>query len=330
MEPDTRVNQDNSIVDVSFDIELILSVYTLGGKGRPGRASVPIGRVAVVSHDQEAFDHDSLPEVYLAGETITRSRFRRDAECVVIELAEYPGTVTVNLTQRLAGVSLTDGEMASARFLYHLRTEDPIKLLSREPKWMTSDGAERLKTRVKELVNDELYATLSDSIYLWSHPDIREVSGSIFSRLDRTLKAWGLRLESEVPGYRVYPPLLYEVVLQFKESEIDLLEMEPAEKYLLLERLGLQNADLLKIQNISAQKGLGAGLFSAAKDRKKQIDPFIEWLASEEQMARAAAGFLRGVYSGDHSTQDVELTEQVVLAAFRHPMLGLGEWEDTG
>ena len=125
-------NQDRSVtVNIDFNIDLILNVYDIGGKGNPSRLSVPIGRVAVLSHDQEAFDHDALPEVYLAGETIAKSRLRKGTQCVVAELAECPGTVSVTVTQRLAGISLTDNDLAFVKFLYHVRLEDPIKLLSR-------------------------------------------------------------------------------------------------------------------------------------------------------------------------------------------------------
>ena len=194
---------------------------------------------------------------------------------------------------------------------------------------MAADGQEHLRATVKNLINDHLNSTLNDNVQLWSHADIREASGSIFSRLDRTLKAWGLRLDSEVPAYRRFPALLYEVTLQFKTLEEDLLKAEAAEKQSLLEKLGLQSADLLEIKNVSTQKGRGAGLFMAARNRKNQIGSFIEWIASEGQSGLAAADFLRQVYSDKYAVREVELTEQVMLSAFHNPVLGLGEWGDT-
>ncbi|MBM3143092.1 MAG: hypothetical protein FJ005_08680 [Chloroflexi bacterium] len=331
MTTNASVRSQNQLasIDIKFDIELILGVYTIGSKDSPSRASVPVGRIAVVSHDGEAFDQDNLPEVYLAGEVITKNRFRKNAKCTIVELAEYPGTVSVGVTQWLAGLSLTTADPASAKFLYHIRLENPIRLLSREAKWMVADGQNRLKTAVEDLIRDELNSVLNDNIQLWSHPDIREVSGSIFARLDAKLKAWGLRLDSDVPAYRVYPPLLYEVTLQFRTAESDLLDAEEAARQSLLMKLGLQRDDIIGIRNIRDQKGGGAGLLIAAKNRKKDIERFIEWLASDEEAALAAANFLRELYSGNYTARDIELTEQVVFWALRNPMLGLGEWGDT-
>ena len=342
METDTNANaNEDHFAGLSIDLafELIEGVFALGRRGTPSRVHVHQGHVMVASHDQEAYDHDGFPEVYLAGEAVTKSEFRKGAECLVADLREYPGTVSVKATQRLAGISLADENLATAKFLYHLRLEDPIKLLSREAKWTTTEGRKHLQTTVENLIYDDLKSALTDNVQqLWSHRDIREVSRLIFTRLDQTLRAWGIRLdspvleehraylESPVPAYRAYPQLLYEVVLQFKAAERDLLEAEGAERSTLLEGLGLESADLLEIQNISAQVGgQGAGLFSVAKGRARQADRFIEWLGSAEQSALAGANFLKEMRSPKYTARELELTEQVVLSAFRGPLLGLGE-----
>jgi len=317
-------------LQIAVDIEVILNVFRLGGKGNPSRAHVPIGRVAVVSHDYEAFDHDGFPEVYLAGETITRSRFRKGAECIVAELAEHVGTVSARVRQRLPGISLTNQNLASAQFRYDLRLEDPIKLLSREPHWMTMEGRERLRTDLERLVRDDTKSAFADNVQqLWSHRDIREVSGAMFSRLDRTVRTWGIRVGAQVPAYRAYPHQLYEVVLQFAASERDLLQADLTESSAHVQQLGLDSSALLEMKNISDQVGPGAGLFSAATARKKEIGPFVQWLSSAEQSSPAAANYLRGIVSPGHSATEVELSVQVVLSAFRNPVLGLGERADT-
>jgi len=86
---------------------------------------------------------------------------------------------------------------------------------------------------------------------------------------------------------------------------------------------------LSEIQTNSKQLGEVAGLFIAAKNRKGQVQQFVEWLGSSERQATAAANFLKEIYLGNQTLRDVELAEQVVLSAFRHPVLGLGEWGDT-
>jgi hypothetical protein len=255
-------------------------------------------------------------------------------------LAQYPGKITVQATQKLAGLSQNDLDLAVAKFLYILRLEDPIRLLSREPRWHDPgepdrpsrpgrpSGADHLRETVSELIKTEIEVALSDRIQLWSHPDIREVAGSLFARLDGTLKAWGLRVES-VSAYRRYPPTLYEITLQFRAFERYLLDANAREKRDLLEKLDLRDADLADIRTFSEEgRRGGAGLFLVAK-RQKQLDKFVKLL--EERSALEAAIFLDDVYStpGKHSAQAVELTEQVLLSAFRYPMLGLGEWGET-
>jgi hypothetical protein len=95
----------------------------------------------------------------------------------------------------------------------------------------------------------------------------------------------------------------------------------------LLRKLGLQETDLAELQGNSEKYGGGAGLFKAA--HKKNADPFIKWLKSKQPAALAAAEYLEKIQSGGYTDQEVELSEQVLLSAFRHPVLGLGEWGDT-
>ncbi|MBM3175033.1 MAG: hypothetical protein FJZ93_04795 [Chloroflexi bacterium] len=346
-------------VSLEIDLrDLIIRVHALGGFGNPATVTVVTGCVAVASHAGETFDQDGIPEVYLPGEIVGRSEFRGSKNCYVAVLAQYPGTVMVDVAQRLAGLSQDATDLAVVRFLYLLRLEDPIKLLSREARWCDPggparpawlfrpaspgrpSGAELLKEKVKKLIEMETESTVHDRVQLWSNPDIREVSGSLFSRLDGLLRAWGLRLDS-VSANRRYPASLYKIVLQFKTAEKCLLDAEPMERHqILIERLGLREANLpgiiADIRNFSESgKRGGAGLFTVVKERRRlaaeqgrlSIEGLVEWLQDESLLE--AAIFLEELYSDKYDTQERELTEQIVFSAFRYPMLGLGEWGDT-
>jgi hypothetical protein len=318
---------------VSIDLDLSLDVYTLGGKGNSPYSHVVIGTVAVVTHDQEAYDHDGRPEVYLAGERIGKTRFLRKAECLVAEVAEKPGTVWVRVTQPLAGISLSERDVASAEFRFGLQLRDPILLLSKEPRWRTAEGRERLSTSIEDLIHRQVKSAIADSVQnLWSHPDIGEVSGQLFVGLDRTLRGWGIRVSPETHrllAYRVYPHMLREVVLQFRDAERELFALDGGELEALLQQLGLADSDWVSIERLSGQMGPGAGLFGLLHDSHSAAGPIIEWLESEQTSALAAASFIREMVRREHGQSEVELTGQVLLSAFRNPLLGLGERYDT-
>lgn len=316
-------------LQIDVDVNPLVGVYRIGQRGCPSHVDVQVGRVGVLSHDGDVFGLGGVPEIYLAGETMRKSPFRRKAICIVAELAEYPGVVGVRATQPLAGISLTADDVARAEFRHHVRLEDPIKLLSRQAEWDRPDGKERLKRAVEDLIRSEVGAAFNDNLRLWSHPDIREVSTDLFAHLDHIVRAWGLRLEGGHGVLRKYPPALYEIALQFKAAERDLLDADAEAQPSHLHSLGLERADLLEIQNASSRKGGGAGLFLAARKRPTQVQSFIDWLALPEQGAPDAAGFLRNLYTSGYEAREIELSEQVLLAAFHSPVLGLGEWSES-
>jgi len=315
-----------SSITIDSDIDLIQSFHEIGGPGGPNRILVPIGRIALAMHDQETLDHDGLPDIYLAGETITKSNLRKDSKCQVAGIAEYPGSVSCTITQPLVGISVTDDDRASARFLFHFRTDNPLRLLAREPNWMTENGRERLKNKIIELIATELETIFfNERIQLWSSPDTGETAGELFKQLNNALRAWGLGIDEASPlAIRKYPQQLYSIVGQFKSAERDLLAREL--ETTIVEQTGLEQSDLARIRNISAEKGTGSGLFVIAKEKKDKSKLFA-WLESER--ALTAANFLREIASGNYPAEDVALSEQVVLSAFRNSLLAVGEWRET-
>jgi hypothetical protein len=325
------VAPDEPFPPLSLDIQdLIVDVYPLGGrrgsKRYPGEVYVQVGQVVVATHGGDAFDQDKLPEVYIPGEKVAKAWYQR-RPCLIAELAEYPGTIRLEVTQQLIGISDT----AMARFTYPLKLHDPLRLLARDARWMNPDGAERLRRNVSNLIQAEARAILLNTkeMRLWSHPDLHEVAGSLFARLDGQLDAWGIRLDNrKATAYRRLPKQLYEVALEFKAAERYLLdESDPFQKRRLLAEWKLQDIDLADIREPMARLGEGAGLFLAARRNRDCVSDLGKWL--ERHIGLDAARFLREMCSDGSPAQDVALTEQVILSAFKYPMLGLGEWGDS-
>jgi hypothetical protein len=215
---------------------------------------------------------------------------------------------------------------AIAQFEYLLCIQDPIRLLSIESQWHSADGKERLVKGIKDALRSEMNMILTEDIKLWSSPTIDEVSAQILEQLDRKLPLWGLGLEKVAIAERRFPAQLSEIVLQFASAEIELLESQEDRKYSLFRKLGLSAVDEVELKNISEKEGVGAGLFSMAMKKSSRANAFIEWFGTKVDHAMSVVRFLREIYSGKYELREIELTEYVMLAAFQHPILGLGEW----
>jgi hypothetical protein len=326
-------------VQIDAKISPIVRVFELGVGDNPSSWDVQIGTICVAVRNQNPYDHDNLAEAYLnhrdlmsgyylLGETITKSPFRGKERCVVAVLAERSGWIRIQATQKLPGISLTEGDQASAQFVYFLRIDDPIALLSAEPSWHVEAGQQRLQKSIQNVIRREINSILHTDVQLWTSCKVREVSDRILERLDRVLAMWGLRLWKIAFADRRYPSQLQELVLQFASAEIELLESKEEKRNHLLHRLGLSQLDLVELQNTSEKRGPGAGLFVVAANRKNMINSFIEWLGMKQDCAILIAKFLGELNSGKYDLRDIELTKQVILSAFKHPLLGIGEWGD--
>ncbi|MBI3788418.1 MAG: hypothetical protein HY276_09200 [Ignavibacteriales bacterium] len=187
-------------------------------------------------------------------------------------------------------------------------------------------------------------ATLEEDIQLWSAPRVGEVAGTISSRVDDKLKDWGLRLRKAVIAERKYPERLNELALEFRQAEQQIADMDRTNRNAWLERVGLKERDWVEMQNYSEKRGTGAGLLIGAKKCRRYIEPFLQWLMTKEEPAFTAEHFLREIYRERATTKragkkvkhearylhmEIELAEQVLFAAIRNPVLGLGEWADT-
>jgi hypothetical protein len=191
---------------------------------------------------------------------------------------------------------------------------------------MDPEGPENLVKTVTALIEQEVGSTLLNTkVQIWSNPDVREVARIVWAPLNERLRSWGLRIEC-LPAYRRYPIRMYEIALQLRAAERHLLNAEPEEQSWILTELGLQPVDRARIDNYCKSIAPGAGLFLLAREKREHVEKIAMWL--EAHTALDAAVLLRNLYSEKFTSQETEITEQVLLAAFRYPMLGLGEWAD--
>ncbi|MFN8472503.1 MAG: hypothetical protein U0822_09960 [Anaerolineae bacterium] len=316
-----------SHLDVASELDVILRMYELGARGNPPSVSIPIGRLALVAYDSDVYDYEGQPEVYRAGETVSKTRWRKGC-AIVIEMREFPGAISLTASQSFIGISLTSSDTATVRLQCDVRVEDPIRLLAHEPNWQTDEGRERLKRELNEAVRFALESAAGEDIRLWSDPNIRGVAERIFEPLEAQLVEWGLRLRTEgAVAERHFPRQLTEAILELRGAEQHLR----TDRRLLLTRLGLRGADLAEIEYGSYEKGEGAGLFlwiGQRYKRRAEIDLILEWLLSTDQSALGAAQLLKELYCVPHSPRERALAERVVIAGFRRHDLGLGEWGD--
>ncbi len=322
---------------VHIDLNLGLNVYTLGGRGRPRSTSVGNGLVAVAFHNWNAHDHQGFAEVYLTGEVIRPDQFHRGTQCLVVEIRLHPGTIAIAPRRRLCAISASDSDVATANLRYELRLEDPLRLVEHEPNLQNPPARQQLQQSIDQRIREELASVVgadvsAEMVWFWSYPDVRDIADSLASRLDRLLADWGLRIVAGPTAYRRWPSLLRELVLQFRAAEQELMSENRGE----LPRLGLVAGDLIDLRHITEAQGRGAGLFNIIRRRHSdgfEIDSFIEWLSDGTQLAGTAARFVRELFQTGCSEPDRErierqLTEQVLLAAFRRQDLGL-EWGQT-
>jgi len=296
---------------------------------------VPNGRIAVAYHDFESFSNTGLPEVYLTGETIRTQGFIRRTRCHVVELQEYPGTISYTMMQFLCGVSQGASDMASVRLVFNLSLEDPIRLLRHASNILEPTTREDLNARVEQMIREELASATNTSdltrgaLQLWYHPDVRKAADSVFARLDRLLRQWGIRLTSDSSAYRHYPAVLREMVLQLRAVEQDILSIDN------LAQLTPQFSpgDMAKIKNVSKTSGDGSGLFTVIRNKRRNAQVFsdiVGWLDSENASAPLVANLFRELYLNQnaYSRQAIELSELVILSAFERQEMGF-EWGET-
>jgi len=332
-------------LDVNFN--LIRDTFFVESFRRAGHINVPLGQVFVFGH--EGMDDGGLPEVYLGGETILPKQ--KDKKSLIAALASIPGDVRCLTNQWLAGISVSKEDPARISIAIPVRLYDPQKTLSRTGgSWMTSDGRKNINADIKEELEHQFQEILSDRLQLWSS-EKRDILGRIHAVIDKDLDSWGLRaLTESISVVRQYPRNLYEIVLQFSRAEQYCLDaISSGETKSILEQINITSDDLTFIETTSKQRAGsgGDGLFLILRDKLSDLDKkpelrdkSVNWLRDHggasaanyvTEITKIYTAISKNDYSPDRDPglEDIRLSEQVILYAFRNPIIGLGEWLET-
>lgn len=314
----------------TIKIHLLINAFYLGGKKQPKRTSVPVGQIFVATFNNDAFDQDGYPEVYLAGESITVRKGQKSKQCQIVVLTEFPGDIRFILRQPLVGISLSSEDLASVSFMLCLRLYDPIKVLQRAGgKWLTEADRESLDNDFNSFFYHRLIEIQQDRLGLWS-AEQREVSNRIFKSLKDDMDRWGLQADT-LSVVRRYPVLLTEIVLELARVEQYIADLPPEDRSRLIQDLGLRPEARLALEAASTQKERPRGLWlvNIVRNGTEAMRQGIVKLL-ESQAAPSAARSIQELYTSGHEDQEVKLSEQVLIAALRNPMLCLGEYLETG
>jgi hypothetical protein len=321
------------------NLRIVLDSSLISARKQPQFQSVDPGFVVVVNHAIGQYDQDGQEEYYWSGDTIIRNKLQSGSQYRITKLAEFPGEITFTATAYLPGISQTESDLASMYLKLRPRVVEPGRTLRYSGgQYMLEKERAQFDKKVNDAVNEWLSQKLAGRAQLWSDLP-HEVYDSIISALNGELKAVGLQIDptpTAITGTsltasapRRFPPALYEIVFQFAKAERILLEAMTAQDKLLLDQTGLAEKDLLAIKAVAEQKvnGPGAGVFIVVKNGSPALrEKFSGWLIG--QAAATASKFLRDVYADATHEAGAKLSEQVLLGAFRNPVLAVGEWYD--
>lgn len=318
----------DSSLDVKVRMDVLVHALRLGGrKGDPTSISVPPGHVVVLSHGGELADPGGKPNVYLAGEVATRSRYHKSVPCWALQLREFPGRVDIHARRVLAAISPSDEDQASLSLSFYVRLRDPMLLLRRAGgKWETEKDRDDFNRRLESEVKEWLEALLEQDLRIWSG-DTSSVLTSVFQAADDYLRRIGLRVDTTDGGEstsaliftRRFPSRLYDLAFQFAQGERALRLGGPS----ICEKSGIPESEAQAITASSDRAGVALfrWLMGARPEARKQLADWLSQLGMQD-----AASFIRNLYLGKVKEREVALSEQVLLSAIRNPWLTQGEW----
>lgn len=313
-------------IQTKIDVHLILDAFELGGKKQPTQARVPDGRIFLLAHDYDTYDQDSIPEVYLPGELVRVNENRKAAKRVVAVLPKEPGEIRFVIREKLVGISASDDDLASISFIIQLRVVDPKKLVDRSRgKWTNTPDREAFDNEFSSFFYHKVSEILSDKIQLWS-ADKRSVKERLIGTLIPEFERYGLRIDSN-SLVRRYPSRLSEIALEFARVEQILIDMLQDERNKKIDAFGISPKDriMLEASLDLPDRKKGDWLFNMVVISSPQVRGNIKQFLILNN-ANFAANCLQELYETGQLDEDVKFSEQVLISAFRNPLLALGEW----
>ena len=192
--------------------------------------AVPIGQVWVSMPEGAVRNIEGNANVYLAGEVIGLDSFLFSHHSLA-KFAENPGSLVISAQCDLPGIDIIQ---ATAQISYGLFLRDPIKLLKQHAQWMEAEGKDELQAKIAEHIQAAAHTALGEGLGIWTSPDISTEAARLYELINEQLLPHGLRLGgaeraskaqfSDFTAQRALPDSLYELALQIRVVEFELLE----------------------------------------------------------------------------------------------------------
>lgn len=273
----------------------------LPGLFTPAR-QVPIGQVWVSMPEGAVRDIEGHANVYLAGEVTAMDSFLFNHDSIA-RFAENPGSLVISAQCDLPGV---DNVQATAQITYGLLLRDPIKLLKQHANWMEAEGKDQLQAQVAAHIQAAAHTALGEGLGIWTSTEISTEAARLYEIINEALVPLGLRLGgaerasktqfSDFTAQRTLPDSLYELALQIRVVEFELLEGALI--------TAIKKTELIRPIRQELDGGRGVGLLDL-------LGQYSE-VCTELQAGLDAAGlgfakfreYLNHLIAGNHDAQD--------------------------
>jgi hypothetical protein len=296
---------------------------------RPLAIRVDNGNFGIITNARPQSDHDDLEEVYLEGELVMKDEFDLEETLLINQLRITPGSINLTIRQDIAGLVLDKNDYAQVKIIMGLTLVNPKKLVSKCPQPEAPKANERINAEIMALIKARVTEYLLGNAGLWSNPNFNDVMSEFVKKINFSLDPYGLQIKDDFVTFKSYPAVLRDLIIEFQIMERYFLG-QVNQKRLNLTKLGLSVDDISTINIVSKHYGVGAGLFELSMKDNSTAKIITEWLDTLSSRPDEIIQFLQRRYSGKSITlEKLEFTRQVVLAAFRSPILAVGEWADS-
>ena len=273
----------------------------LPGLFTPAR-QVPIGQVWVSMPEGAVRDIEGHANVYLAGEVTAMDSFLFSHDSIA-RFAENPGSLVISAQCDLPGV---DNVQATAQITYGLLLRDPIKLLKQHANWMEAEGKDQLQAQVAAHIQAAAHTALGEGLGIWTSTEISTEAARLYEIINEALLQLGLRLGgterasktqfSDFTAQRTLPDSLYELALQIRVVEFELLEGALT--------TAIKQTELVARIRQDLDNGRGVGLLDLLAQSSNVINDLVTGLDQAGLGFNRFRLYLKHLSTGNHDLQD--------------------------
>ena len=263
---------------------------------------VPIGQVWVSMPEGAVRDIEGNANVYLAGEVVAMDSFLFSHHSIA-KFAENPGSIVISAQCDLPGVSDIP---ATAQISFGLFLRDPIKLLKQHAQWMEADGKDQLQAQIAEHIHAAAHTALGEGLGIWTSPEISTEAARLYEIINQALLPLGLRLGgaerasktqfSDFTAQRALPDTLYELALQIRVVEYELLEGALT--------TAIKPAELVARIRQELDNGRGVGLLELLEQSSTVHTQLLAGLDQAGLSFSRFRAYLKHISAGNHDMQD--------------------------